>query len=430
MTKKEIILLVILAIIAFVRFFFFLPEPLLYESAVGKQVVVEGVVSDIPDVRIYNTRFTVTPLGEKSHILVIAPKETSVVYGDRIRAQGLLELPENFMTDTGKEFNYERYLHNKDIYFSIKNAEIEYISSGNGSKILFYLFNIRQAFTRSINRVLARPESDLANGILLGERGGFSEEMRTEFVNTGTIHIIALSGYNITIVAENVMRALGFFFAQTVSVTIGGIFVVLFVLLAGAQATAVRAGIMALIMLFARLTGRSYDAGRALVIAGLLMVAYDPRVVTDVSFQLSFLATFGILFITPKTIEWVMFLPSRFGFRDVVATTLSATIAVLPLLLYTTGLLSIVSLPANILILPLVSYAMFFTYISGMFGFLGGVIALPFAYISHLILSYILGVIHFFASFSFASITLKSFPLSVTFALYTFIIWWVFKKRA
>lgn len=429
-TKKEIFIILILICVAVVRFYFFLPKPPDYRSAVGKSVSVEGVVVEAPDIRLINQRLTVLPVNQESNVLVVTDKDTNVLYGDRVKVFGMLETPENFITTSGKEFNYERYLANQDVYFIIKNAKVEVVSSNNGWIIQSLLYKLRDAFMRNINNIIYSPESDLANGLILGARGGFDNNTKDEFISTGTIHIIALSGYNVTIVAENTMKILGVFLAETLSIVFGIVLIILFVLLAGASSTAIRAGIMAVIALFARMTGRTYDAGRALVIAALIMIAYDPRVLTDISFQLSFIATFGVLFITPKTMLWLKFLPSRFGLRDVVATTLAATIAVLPILLHSTGILSIVSLPANILILPLIPLTMFFSFLVGIFGFFSSIVALIFAYIAHLLLLYILSVIHFFASLPFASVIIKSFPIIIVVILYVFILWWVFKKKS
>jgi competence protein ComEC len=270
----------------------------------------------------------------------------------------------------------------------------------------------------------------LASGLLLGTRGGFDSEIKKEFISTGTIHIIALSGYNITIVAEGVMKILGLVLAQTFSVAIGVVVIFLFIIMAGASSTAIRAGIMASVALFARITGRTYEAGRALVVAALMMIAYDLRVVTDISFQLSFIATFGVLFVAPKIIKLVVFIPASLGLRELVATTIGATIAVLPILLYSTGILSIVSLPTNILILPFIPIAMFFIFISGILAFISIPVSIPFAYLSQLILKYILATIHFFAELPFASVTVSTFPLVLTIVLYLLILWWVFKKKA
>ncbi|MFA6251350.1 MAG: ComEC/Rec2 family competence protein [Candidatus Paceibacterota bacterium] len=428
MTKREVIIILILVIIALSRFFFFLPERPSYDRVLGESVTVEGIVTDAPDVRLFNQRIVVRPTNQKSNILVVAPKEVDILYGDKIKVKGVLETPENFMTSAGKEFNYERYLANQDIYFIINNAEVEIISRGNGNWIKSQLFKLRNFFMENIQMVISSPEKDLANGLILGARGGFDSRMKDEFISTGTIHIVALSGYNISIVSENVMKFFGLFLSQTLSIIFGVFVIILFIIMTGAQATAIRAGIMASIVLLARLTGRTSQAGRILVIAGLLMITYDLRVVTDMSFQLSFLATGGILFITPKVMKWVSFMPMRFKLRETVATTIGATIAVLPLILFSTGVLSIVSLPANILILPVIPYTMLFNFLTGIVGFISPTLSMPFAFISDLLLSYILGVVHFFAGLPFASVTIKSFPLVVTILLYVLLFWLVFKK--
>lgn len=428
MTKKEVILIIILAIIALVRFSFFIPLKPAYEKVVGENVEVEGIVIDAPDIRLYNQRVIVRPTNQKSNILIVIPKEVEIFYGDKIKVKGVLETPENFMTSSGKEFNYERYLANQDIYFIINNAEVEIISRGNGNWIKSQLFKLRNFFMENIQMVIPPPEKDLANGLILGARGGFDSRMKDEFISTGTIHIVALSGYNISIVSENVMKFFGLFLSQTFSIIFGVLVIILFIIMTGAQATAIRAGIMASIVLLARLTGRTAQAGRILVIAGLLMLTYDLRTITDMSFQLSFLATGGILFITPKVMKWVSFMPMRFKLRETVATTVGATIAVLPLILFSTGVFSIVSLPANILILPVIPYTMLFNFLTGITGFISPTLSIPFAFISDLLLSYILGVVHFFASLSFASVTIKSFPLVVTILLYILLLWWVFRK--
>jgi len=429
MSKKEIILIFILLIIAFVRFLFFVPEKPNYDKAIGERVELEGVVVDAPDVRIFNQRIVVNPTGQKSNILVVVHKEIEIFYGDKLKVLGTLETPENFITQSGKEFNYERYLANKDIYFSIKNAEVEIISHNNLSLIKARLFKFRNSFMENINRIIISPMSDLANGLILGARGGFDNEMKDEFITTGTIHIVALSGYNISIISENIMKFFSLIFSQTVSILLGIFIIILFIIMTGGTATAIRAGIMALIMLFGRMTGRTYLAGRALIITALLMICYDVRILTDISFQLSFLATGGILFVTPKVLNYFYFLPLRFKIRENVAMTTSATISVLPILLYSTGIFSLVSLPANILILPFIPLTMFFNFITGLVAFIDPALALPFAYISELLLSYILGVIHFFASLPFASLNIKSFPLILTVLIYILLIGWVFRKN-
>ena len=429
MSKKEIVIVLILIAVAIVRFLFYLPKAPDYSSVAGKSVSLVGQVSEDPDIRLKNKHLNIKLKDKDVNILVFVGRDTEVTYGDEVKVKGVLEEPENFTTAVGKEFNYKRYLANKDIYYLIKNADIEIISSGNGSKVKTFLFKIRNSFIKNINKVIPMPESDLANGLILGVRGGFDEETNKEFINTGTIHMIALSGYNVSIVANGVMKTFGSILSQTISIVLGIVVILLFIIMTGASSTAIRAGIMATIMLLGRMTDRKYVAGRALVVAGLLMVAYDPRVLVDMSFQLSFIATGGVLFLTPKVLNWFKFLPLRFGIREMVASTVAATISVLPILLYLTGVLSLVSLPANFLILLLIPTAMLFIFITGMLGFILPILSIAVGYITYLILLYILSVIHFFGTLSFASISIQSFPLALTIIIYIYLIWWTFREN-
>lgn len=427
MSKKEILIVLILIAIAFVRFFFFIPKAPDYDSLIGKSVEFTGIVNDDPDIRLKSKHLNIKLKDKDVNILVYIGREEEVNYGDIVKVNGILEVPENFTTNSGKEFNYKRYLSNKDIYFLIKNADIEIISTGNGNKIKNLLYRIKNSFMRNINNIIPMPESDLANGLILGARGGFDEDTQQEFINTGTIHIIALSGYNVSIVADNVMKAFGLIFSTTISIIFGVIVILFFIIMTGTSATAVRAGIMASIMLLGKMTDRKYLAGRALVVAGLLMIAINPRVILDMSFQLSFIATGGVLYVTPKVLNWFKFLPLRYGIREMFATTIAATISVLPILLYLTGVLSLVSIPANILILLFIPIAMLFVFITGISGFILPILSIIFGYISYLILLYILSVIHLLGALSFSSITIQSFPLFLTIIIYIFLFWWVFR---
>ena len=429
MSKKEIVIVFILLIVAIVRFFFFIPKAPDYSSVVGKSVELTGIVSEDPDIRLKNKHLNIQIDGKDVNILVFVGRDEEVSYGDEVKVKGILEEPENFTTNVGKEFNYKRYLANKDIYYLIKNADIKIISNNNGSKIKNLLYKIRNSFIKNINKVIPMPESDLANGLILGVRGGFDEDTQQEFINTGTIHIIALSGYNVSIVANSVMKVFGLILSTVLSIVLGVLVILLFIIMTGASSTAIRAGIMATIMLLGRMTDRKYVAGRAIVIAGLMMIAYDPRIFVDMSFQLSFVATFGVLYVTPKVFNWFKFVPIRFGFREMVASTVAATISVLPILLNLTGVLSLVSLPANFLILLIVPTVMLLIFITGTFGFILPILSIIFGYISYLFLLYMLSVIHFFGSLPFASISIRSFPLLLTIIIYGFLLWWVFKEK-
>nr|HPI82734.1 ComEC/Rec2 family competence protein [Candidatus Paceibacterota bacterium] len=209
MQKREIIIILILIVISLLRFIFSNNDESLFWEAIDQKVTFEGLITETPDVRINNQHLKIKLEDEKSRILVMTSRDKEFSYGDLVKVSGRLEKPENFTTDNGREFNYKRYLANQKIYYLINRAEVEIISSGGGNPIKRFLFQIRKNFIKNINKVLASPESDLANGLVLGVRGGFDDKTEKELIETGTIHIVALSGYNVSIIAEAVIKFFG-----------------------------------------------------------------------------------------------------------------------------------------------------------------------------------------------------------------------------
>jgi competence protein ComEC len=177
--------------------------------------------------------------------------------------------------------------------------------------------------------------------------------------------------------------------------SVGGVTGVLsYVLLTGASSTAVRAGIMACIMVLARITKRRYDVVRALLAAGLFMSLHTPHVVLyDPSFQLSFLATWGLVKIAPLFERNLGWLTERLGLREIVATTLGAQTAVTPLLLHQSGSTHLLSLFANIVVLPAMPIFMLASLLSGIAGLAGRWVALPFAFVVELVSGYVFYIV-------------------------------------
>src|SRR3990167_4247721 len=215
-----------------------------------------GIIVDEPDIREGNQKLTVET--RKTKILITTDFSTEYRYGDGVSFSGELQKPENFITDQGKEFDYENYLRKDGIFYVMGYPKIEIVSSGNGSKIKSGLFSVKEKLLEKMNLAIAPPESLLMGGLILGERSAFNQGLRQAMVNTGTIHIVALSGYNVTIVAEWLMK-LFFFLPRNLGIGAGVFVILLFVLMTGGTSTAVRAGIMATIALLPPATGRSYD---------------------------------------------------------------------------------------------------------------------------------------------------------------------------
>jgi competence protein ComEC len=127
----------------------------------------------------------------------------------------------------------------------------------------------------------------------------------------------------------------------------------------GAYATSVRAGIMAILVLIAKVTGRPYDVLRAVILTIILMLFYNPYLLYfDISFELSFVATIAVIFLNPKIAKYFYFIPKVLNLRDLITVTFSAYIFVLPFVLYKMGNLSLVALPTNFLVLPFIPLTM------------------------------------------------------------------------
>ena len=404
------------------------------EKSVGQKVTLTGTIGD-PAEKTYNTQATLTTSDGQS-ILVYVGKYPMLSYGDKISVTGTLQKPKNFVTDQGTEFDYVSYLYKDDIVYTIPNGNATILSHENSTSIISPLLAVKNWFITGYQRILPPDEADLMGGLTLGTKENISKEFKDSLVETSTIHIIALSGYNVTIVANflrSILSQIPFLGARGALVG-GGLGIVLFVLMTGAQSSAIRAGIMALIALTGRGTGRTYEAFRALVLAGFIMIVWNPKfLVYDVSFQLSFLATLGMIFLTPIFLQLFSRVPEKIfkhiAFREMMASTLGAQLSVLPFIIYKMGILSLIALPANILVLPAIPFAMGIGTLAGLLGNFSIVIATPFAFITHLLLQYIIILVNFFAQIPFAYVTLKGVSIFVCLGLYALLIFWVYKKR-
>ena len=184
----------------------------------------------------------------------------------------------------------------------------------------------------------------------------------------------------------------------------------------GLSATVVRASVMAGIFIVAQLLNRSYDLVRSLLFAAAVMVFINPYLLLyDIGFQLSFMATLGLILITPKL---DVLSPHLFGAKEYLLSTVATQIAVLPLLLYYMGEISVVAIIVNLLVLPMVPLAMLTTFIASVIGFISTTLALPVAFLAYLSLSYIVAIARTAAALPFALVNVSYFPVSFILIFY------------
>ncbi len=380
----------------------FEPNRFALEKQVGTKIDIEGEVVRDPEFRDRTQRLVIAPhTMPKEKILVVVPRYPEAAYGDTLRVTGTLERPKNF-----SGFDYAGYLAKDDIYFVMNYANSATVREGSG--VRRGLFAFKKQFKENINIAMPSPHASFVNGILLGDTADMPKELTEAFVAAGVSHLTALSGYNITIIAIFIAFALSFFFTSSAAITalsIAGI--ALFVLMTGASPSAVRAAIMGVALLLARHFGRQSAPLMVIVFAAFTMIVLNPRVLLfDVGFQLSFLAVLGLAYGAPYLQEKMARVPEFLKWKESFTTTMSAQVAVLPLLIYQFGQVSIVAPVVNVLVLPLMPFAMLFGFLTGAAGFISPLAAKIFAYPLWCIITYQLYVIEYFASLPHSLISL------------------------
>lgn len=399
---------------------------------IGSKVVLEGVVVAEPDVRDSNVRVyvrTTRLIGSSSvpvsaSVLAVLPAQSDISYGDQVRITGSLQAPEPFDTGLGRSFDYASYLAKDGIGYEIGRAQYEEIGgtdlhfAGTPNYFSASAIALKHTFLRGLDTTLPEPEAGLAGGITVGDKRSVGPELSLAFTRDSLVHMIVLSGYNITVVLNAVGKLLSF--APRIFGLLGAIASVLFfILMSGGASSAVRASLMALIAVYARMSGRIFLAERALGASAFVMVAVDPWTLSfDPSFQLSALATLGLILFTEQVAARSEWITERFGMREILSSTIATQLTVLPFLLYQSGNLSLVALPANLLALFPVPLAMLFSLVAGLagvfLGSIGSIIAIP----AYILLSYIIGIARLFAALPFAAVTLPAFSAWIMFATY------------
>ena len=393
----------------------------------GKAGIVEGKISSDPEMRSSAVQVEIETTAidgkvVKGVLLVRLPVGASVSYGDHVRVRGKIELPEKFLTDKGTEFDYPNYLRAKGVGATM-NSQFLQILEPHSLSLFGALYDFKHAFMRLVERTIPEPESSFLEGMLLGNRDALSDDLREVFVIAGLVHIVVLSGYNLTLVSDVFMKISLFFLPRLGALMASAGSIALFACMAGLDATVVRASIMALIVLLAKALQRPSLIMRSLTLACVLMVLYNPHTLLfDPSFVLSFLATFGLVTLSGPFARMLPKLTEKFSFRDIASATLATQAFVFPILIFYTGTFSLIALPANLLALPLVPYAMLGGFIASCIGILGHIVSLPFAFVAWGLLGSIISIAKVSASIPFASIDVSYIQTPLLLVLYLLLV--------
>ena len=334
-------------------------------------------------------------------------------YGDLLQVEGELVTPPQL-----DDFDWQEYLARKGIHSIISYPDrVEILASGQGSRPLEWLYLARNRMSQSLDSALHEPQASLAQAMLLGKRSTIPDELGESLAQTGTAHIIAISGLHLGIVGGIVLslwvRLFGrrriTYFLLTIGIIWG------YALLTGLHAPVLRAAIMVSLWLFADYVGRPRSALTSLLFAAALMIGIHPSILREVSFQMSFAAIAGVIVLTPLFQSWgrrACWIPEdgrgfRSFFIDSLSFTLGAVVTTLPVIALYFHQISVVALPANFCALPALPFAIITSALVAFVGLFAPPLAQVLGWVSWLFISYMIEVIEAFSALPFASLEIE-----------------------
>jgi competence protein ComEC len=416
----------------------------------GQEVEIKGMVSADPEVRENAThiRLSATEIKRNNDwqevsgdVLLFVPRYPAYEYGDVLQVTGELETPSQL-----DDFDYEGYLAHQGIYSTMLYPEIEISATGQGFKPLEWVYSLRNSLSQTLAEVLPEPQASLAQGIILGIRYNIPTEVRDDFAGTGTAHLLAISGLHLSIMA-GILLSIGIWLfgrRRHIYIWLALGIIWLYALITGMHPPVVRGAIMASVFLAAGLLGRQRTAITSLAFAVAIMVGINPQILWDASFQLSFMAMAGLIFIAPpfqalgrKAVNATIG-DEGIGVSlanittDSFSVTLAAIIAVWPLIAHYFGIVSFVAPLATLLALPALPAIIAAGALAGFIGLVALPIAQAIGWLAWLFISYMLFIVSGFASLPISSIEVGSVGTTVIVVYYSALaaaVWLGSRKR-
>jgi competence protein ComEC len=411
----------------------------------GKFHTVEGVIIEPPDLRDTYTQLILQasqiqqeeagpsiPVSGKL-LTRVKPGETWR-YGDKLRLTGKLTTPmEN------EEFSYQDYLARKGIYSHMVDAVPDLLLRDQGNPLRAGIYHLKEHALTLIYQIYPDPEASLLAGILLGVEKGIPAPVRKAFDKTGTSHIIAISGFNMTIIAGLFAGSFGRILGPRKGAVAAVVGISIYTILVGANAAVVRSAIMGGLSIFARQVGRRQHGLNTLALTAAVMALFNPMILGDHGFQLSVAATLGLILYAQVFSEGFKSLMARWlseatadrvtrPVGEYVLFTLAAQLVTLPVMAYHFNRISLVALIANPLILPAQPPVMILGGLAVLLGLvyyplgqLAGYLALPFV-------TYTIHLVELFAGIPMGELSLGEVSLPVVVLFFILLFGWTFAR--
>ena len=334
-------------------------------------------------------------------------------YGDRLALTGILQTPGHFGV-----FDFPAYLESQGIGTVMRFPDAELIGEDGGTPFYRWLYSLRRDMAGAMTVAIPEPQASFGQAILLGIRDDVPESLTEDFRRAGTAHLLAISGLHVGILLALSISASEFLIGRRRQfyLILPMLAIWMYALISGASDSAMRAAIMGTVYIVAIAVGRPRSLIPALALAAALMVALEPRVLTRVSFQLSFAAMMGIAIyyevLSDRIAEWLRLGPEREdwwaaslrGLAGAVGITVAATLATTPLVMFYFGRVSLVGLPATLLSMPALPLALIAHGATALVGTLSETVAIPFGWIAWILSGYITGVTSLFSGLPIASV--------------------------
>lgn len=339
-------------------------------------------------------------------IIMNIPPWPSFEYGDRIALSCKLEKPQN------KDFAYDRYLARYGIYSICGRPRLKLLGRRQGNYFYTFLLAIKRRSYSTAETYMPEPTASLALPVVFGGGQAIDDDISDQFRRSGLTHIMAVSGFNVSLLAG----LLGFLFLslglrRRLAFIATVLTIAAYVLMVGAPASAVRAGVMSIFLLTALNIGRLASLPRAVLLVAVMTLIANPRLLRDdIGWQLSFLALLGLMYILPFLEKWTLALTrgKAKGFVTALMATVAAQIATAPVILYKFGNFSVIAPLANLLVVwvvPILTVAMMLALpLAMLFPSLGSYVFFP----CWVMVKYIFFVVEKLADLSWAAIKLGS----------------------
>jgi len=406
----------------------------------NQTLAIKGVVNTDPEVGDKTTHLRLATSEIKldkewqtvsGTVLLFVPRYPTYSYGDVLLIAGKLETPPQL-----DDFNYEKYLAQQEIYSTMLYPRIEIMERGKGFKPLEWVYSLRNHLSQTLATVLPEPQASLAQGIVLGIRGNIPQPLKDAFAETGTAHILAISGLHLSIVA-GILLSLGIWlFGRRrytyIWLAIGTIW--LYALLTGMRPPVVRATIMASLFLTTDLLGRQRSGMTSLAFAAAIMIGVNPQILWTASFRMTFLAMAGLILLAPSfqaigrkavkaTVGEEGSVVSTANFiTDSFSITLAAIIAVWPVVACYFGIISFVAPLATFLALPALPGIIIAGALTGGLGLIALPVAQVIAWLAWLFASYMLLVVNGFAALPLSFTEVGSVDITLIWAYYSVLV--------